>query len=83
MLSPITPMNLDKQAQIKAHALAIAALLYEETDPDQLQTLARIEQTVRRQVLEHISPEIGVFLSPLAPGQSVGENVPSTAASDD
>jgi hypothetical protein len=54
----------DKQAQIQAHARAIAALLYEAADPEAIQTLAGIEATVREQILEHVSPEIGVFLSP-------------------
>ena len=31
-------MDADKHAQIKAHARAIAALLYKETDPEQVQT---------------------------------------------
>jgi len=31
-------MNADKKAQIQAHARAIAALLYEETDPEQVKT---------------------------------------------
>ena len=46
-----------------AHAEAIAALLYEEADPEQLTTLAGIEKTVRDQVLDHVTPHIGVFLS--------------------
>jgi hypothetical protein len=55
-------MDADEKAQIQAHARAIAALLYEETDPEQVQTLAGIEQAVRGHVLEHVSPEIGIFL---------------------
>jgi len=35
-------MDADKKAQIQAHARAIAALLYEETDPQQVKTLAWI-----------------------------------------
>lgn len=56
-------MDADKKAQIQAHAQAIAALLYEEADPEQVKTLAGIEEVVRKQVLEHVSPEIGIFLS--------------------
>lgn len=56
-------MDADKQAQIQAYARAIAALLYEETAPEQVQTLAGIEETVRGQILEHVSPEMGNFLS--------------------
>ena len=54
-------MEADKQAQIQAHARAIAALLYEETDPDQVKTLAGIEEAVRGDLLEHVSPEMGIF----------------------
>ena len=52
-------MDTDKKAQIQAHARAIAALLYEASDPDQVKTLAGIEQVVRGHLLEHVSPEIG------------------------
>ena len=56
-------MDTDKKAQIQAHAQAIAALLYEEADPEHVKTLAGIEEVVRKQVLEHVSSEIGIFLS--------------------
>jgi hypothetical protein len=36
-----------KKAELQAHARAIAALLYEEADAEQVQTLAGIEETVR------------------------------------
>lgn len=63
----------EKASAIKAHAEAIAALLYEESDPEQLTTLAGIEKTVRDQVLEHVTPHIGVFLSARQQEQSQGE----------
>ncbi len=75
-------MDADKKAQIKTHALAIAALLYEETDPEQIQTLAGIEQVVRHHVLEHVSPEIGFFLSQHAPAPAAGDNAPSAVSSE-
>lgn len=56
-------MDADKLQQIQAHARAIAALLYDETAPEQLTTLEGIEAAVRRHVLEHVSPQIGIFLS--------------------
>lgn len=56
-------MNPEKALALKEHALAIAAILYEEADPEELKTLAGIEKTVRDQVLEHVTPHIGVFLS--------------------
>ncbi len=48
---------------LKAHIQAIAAILYEETPQELLNTLEEIEQTVRQKVLKYVSPEIGVFLS--------------------
>lgn len=67
-------MDTDKQAQLQSHVQAIAALLYEETNPEELKTLSDIEQVVRNQVLEHVSPEIGNFLSKTALGQPVDAN---------
>ena len=52
---------MEKQAQIKTYARAMAALLYEETDPEKIQTLEGIEEAVRDHILEHMSPEIGFF----------------------
>jgi hypothetical protein len=69
-------MNRDRLAQIQAHAKAIAALLYEETQaisPEQLETLEGIEVTVRRQLLEYVSPEIALFLSKAAVRPLQGE----------
>jgi len=56
-------MTPEKTEALKAHLQAIAAILYEETPPEKLNTLEEIEQTVRQKVLKHVSPEIGVFLS--------------------
>jgi hypothetical protein len=75
-------MDSDKKTQIKAHARAIAALLYEETDPQLVQTLEGIEETVRDHILEHVSPEIGSFLLKQLPAQPVGGNEISTASLD-
>ncbi len=64
MLDPRdTAMDADKLQQIQAHARAIAALLYDETAPEQLTTLEGIEAAIRGHILEHVSPEIGLFLS--------------------
>lgn len=74
-------MDAEKQAQIKAHARAIAALLYEETEPAQVMTLAGIEATVRGHILEQLTPEIGAFLSRPAVATRQGENAASPASS--
>jgi hypothetical protein len=56
-------MNSDKQQRIEACIQELASLLYEESDKSQLTDLEGIEKTVRRQVLERVSPEIAIFLS--------------------
>jgi hypothetical protein len=76
-------MNTDKKAQIQAHARAIAALLYEETDPEQVKTLAGIEEVVRGHLLEHVSPEIGDFLLKQLVAQQPDANGASIVSSDD
>jgi hypothetical protein len=75
-------MDADKKAQIQAHAQAIAALLYAETDPDQVKTLEGIEQAVRSHVLEYVSPEIGNFLSAQVAAQQQDANATSAASLD-
>jgi hypothetical protein len=55
-------MTRDKQERIEACIQELAALLYEEADQSQLQDLEGIEKTVRQQVLEHVSPNIALFL---------------------
>lgn len=65
-------MDPDKLQQIQAHARAIAALLYDETAPEQLTTLEGIEAAVRGHILEHVSPEIGHFLSQQPAAQAAG-----------
>ena len=76
-------MDAEKKAQIQAHARALAALLYEETDPEHVKTLAGIEAAVRGHLLEHVSPEIGDFLLQQAAARPVDESVASTVSSDD
>ena len=56
-------MTPEKAKELKTYVQAIAAILYEETPQETLNTLEEIEQTVRQKVLKHVSPEIGVFLS--------------------
>jgi hypothetical protein len=63
-------MDNDKLQRIQAHAREIAALLYEETPPEQLTTLEGIETAVRGHILTHVSPEIGIFLSQQAAAQA-------------
>ena len=59
----VQDMTPEKAKELKTYVQAIAAILYEETPQQTLNTLEEIEQTVRQKVLKHVSPEIGVFLS--------------------
>lgn len=56
-------MLSEKVQQIQQYAEVIAALLYEQTDPEPVKTLEDIEIAVRDQVLEDVSPTIALFLS--------------------
>jgi len=56
-------MTTDQQERIEACIQELAALLYEEADKSQLRDLEGIEKTVRRQILERVSPKIAIFLS--------------------
>ena len=72
-------MDADKLQQIQAYARAIAALLYDETAPEQLTSLEGIEGAVREHILGYVSPEIGHFLSQRQAGQPVDDNERSKA----
>lgn len=54
-------MTPEKEQKLAKHVKAIAALLYEETEPEQLESLALIEATVREQTLQYITPQLGFF----------------------
>lgn len=54
----IAPMDSSKEAQITAHALALAALRYEETAPEKLKTLGGIEEAIREQRQERVNPAV-------------------------
>ena len=69
-------MTPEKTAELKTHLDAIAQLLYDESDPAELQTLEAIELTVREKIQAHVSPELGSFLSAVSVE-------PKRAASDD
>lgn len=59
-------MTPEQKRQLKAHTDAIAAILLADAKakhPERLETLEGIELTVRQQIQEHVSPEVGVFLS--------------------
>lgn len=75
-------MDASKEARFKALTEELAALLYEETDPEQVKTLAGIEEAIRDHLLERVGPELGNFLLQQAAAQQRGENGISKALSD-
>ena len=75
-------MDASKEARFKALTEELAALLYEETDPGQVKTLAGIEEAIRGHLLERVGPELGNFLLQQAAAQQMGENGGSKALSD-
>lgn len=56
-------MNPEKQARLQACLQELASILYEQTNSADLKNLESIEKTVRAQMLEHVSPQIALFLS--------------------
>ena len=56
-------MTPEQQAQLNLHLQAIANILYQQSDVNQLHNLATIEETIREQTLKYITPQIGFFLS--------------------
>ena len=56
-------MTPEKQQELNQHIKAIAHILYGEAEPSKVATLAGIEETIRQQTLEYITPKLGVFLS--------------------
>jgi len=54
-------MTPEEQQALEEHIQAIAKILYEDTLPEQLTSLAGIEQAVRSQMQKHVMPEVGVL----------------------
>ena len=65
-------MTPEKQKELEKHIEAIAKILYEETEPKDLTSLAKIEEVVRASALEHITPEIGFFFIKQSTGTEAG-----------
>lgn len=54
-------MTPEQKQALQEHIQAIAKILYEDTSPERLTSLAGIEQAVRSQMQKHVMPEVGVF----------------------
>ena len=55
-------MQPEQEQALQAHLQAIVKILYDDSDPDAMQTLEGIELTVRQKIQAHVSPELGNFL---------------------
>lgn len=56
-------MTSEESERLQACIQEMSEILYRNTPADALTTLLTIEQTVRQQMLEQVSPKVGVFLS--------------------
>lgn len=52
-------MTPEKQQALQEHIQAIAKILYEDTSPEKLTSLAAMEEAVRSQMQKHVMPEVG------------------------
>lgn len=65
-------MTPEQHQQLQEYVSEIAKLLYADAQAQAMpmESLAAIEQTVRSQMLRHVSPGVGNFLSTLAQPQT-------------
>jgi hypothetical protein len=56
-------MTPEQKQEIQTYADAIAAILCADCDNESLKTLEDIEIAVKERVLNHVTPQIGIFLS--------------------
>jgi hypothetical protein len=56
-------MTPEEKQTLDQHVEAIAKILYADADKSQMTNLGEIEGVIRDQLLEHVSPQLGVFLS--------------------
>ncbi|EDX70840.1 hypothetical protein MC7420_7054 [Coleofasciculus chthonoplastes PCC 7420] len=69
-------MNQAERLELEACLRRASEILYNNSDTDSLETLADIEITVRNQILEYVSPQIALFLSPKKPKPDAGKPEP-------
>lgn len=68
-------MTPAEKVKLDEHVQAIAKILYADADKSQMTNLGQIEEGIRAQLQEQVSPQIGVFLS-----QKLQEQMPDTSA---
>ncbi len=60
-------MTPEDQKRLETCTAEIAEILYRNSNREGLDSLEGIEQTVRRQMLEEVSPRVALFLSTRKP----------------
>lgn len=73
-------MTPEQKQALQEHVQAIAKILYEDTSPEKLTSLAGIEEAVRSQMQKHVMPEVGIFLSKQLQAQPPDTNDDSKAS---
>lgn len=66
----MTPEEIER---LQACSREMAEILYRNTPESELENLDGIERCVRRQMLEHVSPKVALFLSKLELAPPKGE----------
>jgi hypothetical protein len=66
----MTPEDAQK---LQDHVRGIAEIFYQNTDKTDLVSLETIEKSVRRQMLEHVSPQTAFFSSKKSQAQRKAE----------
>lgn len=75
-------MDTQTQAELKAHAEAIAKILRREANPEAIKTFKGIEYAVRDLAREYVLPEIGNFFVEQQQQQKQDESEKSSASSE-
>lgn len=73
-------MTPEQEKELQEHIQAMAKILYEDTTPEKLTSLAGIEEAVRNQMHKHVMPKVGVFLSKRLREQEQGISEDSKAS---
>lgn len=66
-------MTPEQRQQLKVHVTEIARILYADAEDRQMDmdSLGKIEETIRAQLQDHVSPDLAIFLSTLAQNQTL------------
>lgn len=69
-------MTPSERLELEACLKRVGEILYNNSDPESLETFEGIEKTVREKVLENVSPQIAFFFSKKRQEQEKEEKEP-------